>query len=71
LSEGLDHALEGGTEFIREDSRMNSVLREDPSRDMPPKIPADLRPLLGVRPYPSRIRCATLPWDAALKALAD
>jgi nitrogen fixation NifU-like protein len=28
-----------------------------------------LQPLLGVRPYPSRIRCATLPWSAALGAL--
>ena len=28
-----------------------------------------LKPLLGVRPYPSRIRCATLPWSAAMGAL--
>jgi len=28
-----------------------------------------LKPLLGVRLYPSRIRCATLPWSAALGAL--
>ncbi len=28
-----------------------------------------LAPLLGVRPYPSRIRCATLPWEAAEKAM--
>jgi nitrogen fixation NifU-like protein len=28
-----------------------------------------LYPLLGVRPYPSRIRCATLPWSAACKAM--
>jgi nitrogen fixation protein NifU and related proteins len=28
-----------------------------------------LKPLLGVRPYPSRIRCATLPWEAARNAL--
>ena len=28
-----------------------------------------LKPLLGVRSYPSRIRCATLPWSAAGKAL--
>jgi nitrogen fixation NifU-like protein len=28
-----------------------------------------LSPLLGVRPFPSRIRCATLPWSAASKAL--
>jgi nitrogen fixation NifU-like protein len=71
LSEGLNHALGGGTDLNRKDSRMNSVLRDDPSRDMPPKIPEDLHPLLGVRPYPSRIRCATLPWDAAVNALAD
>jgi nitrogen fixation NifU-like protein len=29
-----------------------------------------LKPLLGVRPYPSRKRCATLPWEAARKALS-
>lgn len=29
----------------------------------------ELKPLLGVKPYPSRIRCATLPWAAALGAL--
>jgi nitrogen fixation NifU-like protein len=29
----------------------------------------ELAPLLGVRPFPSRIRCATLPWTAARKAL--
>lgn len=28
-----------------------------------------LSPLLGVRPYPSRIQCATLPWNTAEKAL--
>lgn len=28
-----------------------------------------LNPLLGVRAYPSRIRCATLPWAAAVEAL--
>lgn len=28
-----------------------------------------LKPLLGVKPYPSRIRCATLPWSAAISAL--
>jgi len=30
-----------------------------------------LNPLLGVKPYPSRIRCATLPWSAARQALAS
>ena len=37
--------------------------------DTEPEGMRELRPLLGVRPYPSRIRCATLPWAAALKAL--
>lgn len=29
----------------------------------------ELAPLLGVRPYPSRIQCATLPWKAAARAI--
>jgi nitrogen fixation NifU-like protein len=32
-------------------------------------LPEELEPLLGVRRYPSRRRCATLPWEAAVKAL--
>lgn len=31
----------------------------------------DLLPLLGVRAYPSRVRCALLPWEAAIAALPD
>lgn len=31
--------------------------------------PAPLRPLFGVKSFPSRIACATLPWTAAIKAL--
>ncbi|MGI4939801.1 MAG: Fe-S cluster assembly sulfur transfer protein SufU [Janthinobacterium lividum] len=31
---------------------------------------AALRPLAGVHDYPSRIKCATLPWNALLSALA-
>jgi nitrogen fixation NifU-like protein len=31
--------------------------------------PQALKALLGVRKYPSRIECATLPWTAAAKAL--
>jgi len=34
-------------------------------------LPERLRALLGVRPYPSRIRCATLPWTAARRALTN
>ena len=29
-----------------------------------------LQPLLGVKPFPSRVRCATLPWTAASKAVS-
>jgi len=32
--------------------------------------PESVRALLGVRKYPSRIKCAMLPWIAAVKALA-
>ena len=32
---------------------------------------APLRPLSGVHEYPSRIKCAMLPWDALLAALAE
>lgn len=31
--------------------------------------PGELAALGGVRAYPSRVRCATLPWSAAIKAL--
>ena len=30
-----------------------------------------LKPLLGVRAYPSRVKCALLPWEAAEKALME
>jgi nitrogen fixation NifU-like protein len=32
---------------------------------------AALRPLSGVHEYPSRVKCATLPWDALLSALEN
>lgn len=30
-----------------------------------------LLPLLGVRAYPSRVKCALLPWEAAIGALSE
>jgi len=40
------------------------------SAEQPDANPAEpLQALLGVRRYPSRIKCALLPWQAALKAL--
>jgi nitrogen fixation protein NifU and related proteins len=41
-----------------------------PARSRLKPLLQELEPLLGVRPYPSRIRCATLPWTAAVEALA-
>jgi nitrogen fixation NifU-like protein len=30
-----------------------------------------LAPLLGVRPYPSRVQCATLPWSTVERAIKE
>lgn len=38
------------------------------SREGAPDI-GELSPLLGVRPYPSRVQCATLPWMTVERAL--
>lgn len=57
-------------------SRMNPLpqpddtkLREDSPHSCDTDLPEALHPLLGVRPYPSRVRCATLPWEAAMAAV--
>ena len=58
---------------VAELQALNDLLDEAltaPVGDAPPGIPEELYALLGVRPYPSRIRCATLPWAAAATALA-
>lgn len=47
-------------------SRLKPLLQGDEA-----VLPRELHPLLGVRPYPSRIRCATLPWEAATAALGE
>ena len=53
-------------------SRMNPLPQIDDSHEASGNpLPQELRPLLGVRPYPSRVRCATLPWEAATRALTD
>ncbi len=42
----------------------------DPEKEM--SLPNnDLNALSGVKDFPSRIRCATLPWEALLAALAE
>lgn len=35
------------------------------------ECPGFLAPLLGVRAYPARVACATLPWETAVTALRD
>ena len=40
------------------------------NRDGPEDI-GPLSALLGVRPYPSRVQCATLPWSTAKRAMEE
>lgn len=53
--------------FGEQKQALERALRE---REDPAEI-GFLSPLLGVRPYPSRIQCATLPWNTAEKALRN
>ena len=46
---------------------LETALKSGKEPDADPTQP--LQALLGVRRYPSRINCALLPWQAALKAL--
>jgi nitrogen fixation NifU-like protein len=68
LQESAPH--DGAPEMVAaaRESRMNPLLRGGAGQM---EVPEALQPLLGVRPYPSRVRCATLPWEAAAHALAD
>lgn len=57
---GLD-----ATEVVAMGTSLEETLRS-------PAEPADdgpLAPLHGVRPYPSRVQCALLPWETAARAL--
>ena len=51
-------------------SQLQAALTDPPPGESADNIqPAEIRPLLGVKPFPSRIRCALLPWNAAKNAL--
>ena len=67
LGEDLQQAL--GTPVGTEEEGKESRLKPLPHKIPQPLLHEELRALLGVRPYPSRIRCATLPWTAAWRAL--
>lgn len=44
----------------------SAAKRESPDQS---RLKPLLQPLLGVRPYPSRVQCALLPWKAAARGL--
>jgi nitrogen fixation NifU-like protein len=49
-----------------------TLVRSGACPDCPPEIAAPLErlaPLAGVHEYPSRVKCATLPWHALIAAL--
>lgn len=68
LSEAPNAAIEAASAAAAADSdadRTNAMKSQTE-----PALHPDLRPLLGVRPYPSRVQCALLPWAAAERALS-
>lgn len=64
-------ALQQLSEALRRALVLPAESAERPPEAADEHSPLDpaLHPLLGVRPYPSRVRCATLPWTAAVRAL--
>ena len=50
-------------------ARFDAMVRTGACPDCTDRL-GTLRPLAGVHDYPSRIKCATLPWNALLSALA-
>jgi nitrogen fixation NifU-like protein len=51
-------------------ARFRDMVRTGDCPDCGAELEA-LRPLSGVHEYPSRLKCATLPWDALLSALEN
>jgi len=80
LGENLQKALDpnaesdsGSTGLAKdlEESRLKPLLQPLPqNKNDDEGLPEEIRALLGVRPYPSRVRCATLPWTSARRALS-
>jgi len=60
-----------GSEKDKGGSRLKPLPQPRPQQEIDGAgLPEAMRALLGVRPYPSRVRCATLPWTAAQRALS-
>lgn len=72
MGDALRHALgEAVGARLARDRAQSALLQQQHATHAEPGIQEELHPLLGVRPYPSRIRCATLPWIAAQRALEN
>lgn len=54
---------------VAEFAATHTWLEESLANDNPESENDALRPLLGVRAYPSRVKCALLPWEAVEKAI--
>ena len=68
----MAEAVEGQTQAAIKTlaGRFRDMVRTGACPDCGPEMEA-LRPLSGVHEYPSRLKCATLPWDALQSALED
>jgi len=60
----------GAASAANRGDRSEVVQEQEAQSRLKPLLPMKLHPLLGVRPYPSRVQCATLPWRAAELALS-
>jgi nitrogen fixation NifU-like protein len=64
MAETLRHRTPGAARALADDFKVLVKTGQTTNPDL-----ATLRPLSGVAEYPSRIKCATLPWAALLAAL--
>ena len=68
----MAEAVSGATAADARDlaARFRTMVQSGTCPDCGPEMDA-LRPLAGVHEFKSRLKCATLPWDALLGALED
>ena len=64
MAEALRHQTQDYARALTEDFKTLVTSGQTTNPDLAP-----LRPLSGVAEYPSRIKCATLPWAALIAAL--
>ena len=61
--------LESGRTVSEAEADARQVLQSFKGQAGPELLPGDMAALASVRDYPSRIKCATLPWQTLLSAL--